>query len=1371
MSTPDPDGPGPRPVELVRTVAGLVLLAAVVATQAPGKVVGDTKLDLTADPWGLMARSLHLWDAEAAFGQLQNQGYGYLFPMAPFHAVLGEVLPDWVVQRLWWWVLLVAGYLGMRRLTRALGVRGEVVGHLAGLAYALSPRAVSTIAPISSEAQPLLLAPWVVLPLVLAHQGVVTARRAAALSGVAVLLMGGVNATATAAACLPAAVWLLSRGRWWRSGVTWWWFLAGTLATSWWIVPLLTLGRYSPPFLDWIEDARAVSSNVEVLDVVRGASHWLGYVVTTGGPWWDAGFDLATSSPLVVATATVSALGLAGLAVRGVPERRFLLACLVLGLCAVALPHDGPAASPVAGPVRDLLDGPLAPLRNVHKFDPLVRLPLVLGLAHLLVRVPVRASLRVPAGAPRWLRARVGGAQPLRQVVVAVAAAAVAVAALPAVGGRLASPGGWESIPPWWGEAADWLAQHDGGRSLLVPASNFGEYTWGRTMDEPLQPLAGSPWAVRNGVPLAPAGSIRNLDAVEDRLRSGEALDGATEVLRRSGVRYLVLRADLDTRLTGGVPITVARASLRQTADVRRVAAFGPQVVLDAGVRTRVLEVYDLGPAASRAVAYPLASTTVVGGAPEALVPLADRGRLGGRATVALADLDPHPLTVGDLGGTVVTDTLRARQRSFGATRTADLGPVLTAEQVRSGRDRDYLPWQDADLRTVARYEGVRALTSSALAGPPSAPLADSPAHRPYAAFDTDPGTAWVAQVPRRGDAWLQVELEAVTEVRGTTVRLLTDEVAWRQGLRRPARLVATTDTGTATTEVATGATTVELLTPAGSTRTLRVDLVVPEGSGVTGVATLAVPGVGVREVLDVPDRALAADADPGATIYSLGSGHRADDGCLLEDGALRCSADHADLDEFTELVRTLPVAHDGTLALAGTLRPRPGSDLDRLLDVGGWARVTASSRRVASAAGRPGAVVDGDPRTAWSPGADDRRPSLDLVLPTPQRVERIQLLARDGWFQDSGATVRVAVDGTEQFVTPTGSGVVELTPVTGSRLRIEVLAGLAEDEDHPGVADLEITEVLVPGRQAVSAPDGELACGQGPPAAVDGELVPTRASWTADDLLLGHEIAWAACGPVPVAVGRAELVVGRLQGLVPSTAMLTPAGPAPLEDLAARSGPARTVDLGSWGPTSRTLELGAGDHAVLALTENTNPGWEAWADGVRLEPLVVDGWRQGWVVPAGDGGTVEIRFAPDGPYRAGLLVGLGLAVVLLGLVLVPSRRPARAGRATRPARPAARAAGAVLVPVLLAGLPGLAVGVLGAVVGRLGRLVPVAVGAAVLLAGLLRCVDPLPGRADWIDVATRLLVLAAVAAVLSRGAGSPPGATRTPGVVRAGGS
>ena len=91
------------------------------------------------------------------------------------------------------------------------------------------------------------------------------------------------------------------------------------------------------------------------------------------------------------------------------------------------------------------------------------------------------------------------------------------------------------------------------------------------------------------------------------------------------------------------------------------------------------------------------------------------------------------------------------------------------------------------------------------------------------------------------------------------------------------------------------------------------------------------------------------------------------------------------------------------------------------------------------------------------------------------------------------------------------------------------------------------------------------------------------------------------------------------------------------------------------------------------------NPGWRATLDGAPLEPVVLDGWQQGYRIPAGSAGDVVIEFAPDPWYRGALLGGLVLAVALLALATAGVRRPRSLTAASCPvslASPAPRPGG-----------------------------------------------------------------------------------------------
>jgi arabinofuranan 3-O-arabinosyltransferase len=157
---------------------------------------------------------------------------------------------------------------------------------------------------------------------------------------------------------------------------------------------------------------------------------------------------------------------------------------------------------------------------------------------------------------------------------------------------------------------------------------------------------------------------------------------------------------------------------------------------------------------------------------------------------------------------------------------------------------------------------------------------------------------------------------------------------------------------------------------------------------------------------------------------------------------------------------------------------------------------------------------------------------------------------------------------------------------------------------------------------------------------------------------------------------------------------------------------------------------------AVLTLPQNVNAGWAATLDGKQLEPVRMDGWKQGWRVPAGAAGTVELTYRPALPFALLLIAGAVLALAVLAVAAWPRRRAARPATDSAESPPAAdgRAGVPDLVVALgagalLAGWWGL-VGTAAAVV--LGLVLRRA-SAWPWLAGLSLVTGALALSADWI--------------------------------------
>ncbi len=170
-----------------------------------------------------------------------------------------------------------------------------------------------------------------------------------------------------------------------------------------------------------------------------------------------------------------------------------------------------------------------------------------------------------------------------------------------------------------------------------------------------------------------------------------------------------------------------------------------------------------------------------------------------------------------------------------------------------------------------------------------------------------------------------------------------------------------------------------------------------------------------------------------------------------------------------------------------------------------------------------------------------------------------------------------------------------------------------------------------------------------------------------------------------------------------------------------------------TWADDRRSLRVAAGPRSYLELHQNANPGWVATLNGRPLTPVTLDGWQQGYLLPAGHGGLVTLTYSPDGLYHVLLVTAALAALALLALALpVPLRRrraPPAALSGTAPSMASAPSAPPATptqtAPAVAAGVPARAA------VWSAARLAALA-GLIILAGGLVALAVPALAVLAW---------------------------------------
>jgi arabinofuranan 3-O-arabinosyltransferase len=793
-----------------------------------------------------------------------------------------------------------------------------------------------------------------------------------------------------------------------------------------------------------------------------------------------------------------------------------------------------------------------------------------------------------------------------------------------------------------------------------------------------------------------------------------------------------VVRNDLDPNTSRSArPLLVHRA-IAGSPRLEKVAQFGapvgpgavPGFVTDSGLRPRypAVEIYRVTATAGDPAAPYFAETGQlprVDGGPEVVLRLDERRRLLGELALGpvlmTADAQRAGLAV---PAVTVTDTPVARETDYGRVddhSSAIVGPG----DVRHTYNRvpDY-PTPGA-VTVLGGWTGGR-LTASSSSSDATALPDVAPGTSPAAAIDSDPATAWVSNALQAAvGQWLQVDFDH--PVTNGIITITPSSTAVGAQVRR---IQLSTVNGTTTLRFDEAGKPLSVALPYGETPWVRIMAIGTDDRssgvqfGITELSVTQYDASGFAHPIALRHTALVPGSPPNSAVtrWDLGSELLGRPGCADGPDSVRCAASMAlGAEEQANFSRTLTVPQEVSVTPTVWVRPRQGPKLADLIAEPGTTRAQGDSD-VLDVLGSAYAAADGDPRTAWTAPQHvvqhKNPPTLTLILPQRTEVAGLRLTPSTSALPTRPTVVAIDLGDGPQIrklkSSSDGAGNPQTLPlkhrVTDTvTLRLldwtDVIDRTALGFDQlkpPGLA--EVTVLGGDGRPVAAADAARnrsrqvtIDCGHGPVIAVAGRFVHTSIRTTAGALLDGKPVPAQPCDPQPIVLpaGQQELLISPGAAFIVDGAQLS----VPRTEIpSATTVPAAT---GAWGAARREVQAAAATTSrVLVVPESINPGWVARAtNGTRLTPVAVNGWQQGWVVPAGTSGTITLTFASNSLYRVGLVGGLALLPLLTLMALWPARRVRRDGVAARPWQPGRWAAVSVLAAgAVISGVAGIVV-------------------------------------------------------------------------------